>query len=531
MEKRDIRQLLVKKPWKRVRPKGYLSHGQFRGEVYETPADIVSGDIVTQSDFIREFYPSGHKINSPLYYPDIYRETEEPEYDRDGVKTGKMIRKVYCEYVPRYAFAFEQIISLKQIIHLVGNDVQCDFSITKPTEQQNKDYEELRQGWIIKDMEIALYEAVKSEKITADCAVVGYMQDSEFGYKTLSFSNGDVLYPHYDSITGKLKVFARIFSDYDSEGAIMTQWLEVWDEKFLYRFKKNAGNYRTISEKIAGIFNVEGWQKVEKKSHGFEFVPVAYKRNEEGPCWSASRDSIDSYDLSFSQMAHNNEAFGEPILVLQSSEEGDGMDVQHGLNGTIKTLSMDEKSNAKYLEGQSAADSYMKQLETLYKMIYEQSFAVIPPQMKSGDLPGVALKLLYSPAYEKAMSDASEWQPFLNDLVRIFTYGYGIEKEKTIDYTNLPLKWWIKPYIHVNESAVVQDLATAVQNGFLSKQTASERNATYSSVGEWDRLIKESKEEEKADLLYQIKLNETKVDTAAQGGSEEAETKIDSKTE
>lgn len=520
----DKRQLLVKKPWRRIRPDGYLAHGEYSADG-SMPMDSVTALNQTQGDFLREYYPSGHKINSTLHYPDIYREAEEPEYDSYGEKTGRMIKRLYVEYVPRYAFAFEQIISLKQIIHLTGNDVQCDFSITNPTEAQSADYEELRQGWIIKDMEIALYEAVKSEKITADCAAVGVISDNEFSIRTFSFKNGDVLYPHFDPMSGKLKVFARMFSDYDSEGAKMTDWLEVWDDNFLYRYKRNVGNYRTAKDLIAGIFGVDGWQKVEKAPHGFPFIPVAYKRNDDGPCWSASRDSIDSYDLSFSQMAHNNEAFGEPILVLQSSDEGGGTEIQHGLNGTIKTLSMDEKSNAKYLEGQSAADSYTKQLETLYKMIYEQSFTVIPPQMKSGDLPGVALKLLYSPAYEKAMADAAEWQPFLNDLVKIFTYGYGMEKGKTIDYSNLPLKWWIKPYIHINESAVVQDLAVSVQNGFLSKQTASERNAVYSSVGEWERIVRESKEEEKADLLYQLKLDRNKVDTAAEGGSQSEENK------
>lgn len=518
---KNTRQLTVKKPWSVVRPDGYIMHGEYYAHTLETPPDPLKKDIMTQGDFLREFYPSGHKINSPLWYPDIYREIEEPLRDEHGEPTGKMARRLYKECVPRYAFAFEQIISLKQIIHLTGNDVQCDFSITEPSEAQSSDYEELRQGWIIKDMEIRLYEAVKSEKITADCAVVGYLEDGEFGSMALSFKNGDILYPHY-GLNGRLKEFARVFTDYDSEGEAMTEWMEVWDERNLCRYKRSGKAYRSLKEKIAGWLGSEGWEKVEEKAHGFPFVPVAYKRNDDGPCWSASRDSIDSFDLSFSQMAHNNEAFGEPILIFQNSEGGE-IDVQHGLNGTIKTLSMDDKSKASYLEGQSASESYMKQLDMLYKMIYEQSFTVIPPQMKSGDLPGVALKLLYSPAYEKAMADASEWQPFLNDMVRIFTYGYGVEKGKTIDYMGLPLKWWIKPYIHINESAVVQDLATAVQNGFISRQTASERNAAYSSVGEWDRIIRESKEEEKADLLYQIKLNRSKVDTAAPGGSEGGE--------
>lgn len=490
MEKVNTREILTRRPWQIIRPS---RQGDEENKV----------DIMTEADMLRQYYPTGHIINSAAYYPDIYREVYEDKIDSNGEPTGEKIRRVYKECVPRYAFAFQQIIALKQLIHLSGNDVQCDIGIDKPTEGQKKDYQDIRQAWVMKDMETALYEAEKGEKIVAHSAIVGYLDNGQFGAKTLSFLNGDRLYPHFDSLTGKLKAFARTFSDYDSDGSEMTQWLEVWDEKYLYRYKRNVGGARSVSDIIADIFRVDGWQRVDKKPHGFPFVPVAYKRNDSGPCWIMSQDSIDAYDLSFSQMAHNNEAFGEPILMLQ--DDGEGIDIQHGLNGTIKTLSMSSESKAQYLEGQSASESYQKQLDTLYKMIYEQSFAVIPPEVHSGDLPGVAVKLLYSPALEKAMCDAAEWQPFLNTLSEIFLYGYGIERGKTIDYTSLPLKWWIKPYIHINESAVVADLATAVQNGFLSKQTASERNAAYSMVSEWDRIVSERKEEEKADLLYQIK--------------------------
>ena len=133
-------------------------------------------------------------------------------------------------------------------------------------------------------------------------------------------------------------------------------------------------------------------------------------------------------------------------------------------------------------------------------MIYEQSFTVIPPELKSGDLPAAALKILYSPAYEKATTDSAEFQPFLNDLVSIFAYGYGLEVENTLAFASLPMKWWIKPYVHVSESAMVQDLATSVQNGFLSRQTATEKISMYSTVSEWDRIMKEQNEKRKAEM-------------------------------
>lgn len=501
MRTRDIK---TRRPWRIVRPRGYLTHGSpFASENEPAmPTDNIFADILTQADMLRQFYPSGHIINDPTVYPDIYREQREPVYDAEGNDTGKTVRRIYKESVPRYAFAFQQIIALKQLIHLTGNDIQFELNTAKPTNKQQNDYNEYREGWVVKGMELAFCECVKSEKITADAAFAGFIEDGVFGWRTFSYKTGSTLYPHYDN-RGKLKLFARSFYDYDEEGEIIVEWLEVWDDKYLTRMKKTGLKYQNIFEKILGAIGASGYQVVSRKAHGFPFLPVAYKRNDDGPCWLPSQDSIDSYDLSFSQMAHNNQAYGEPILVFMG--EGENYDVQHDLNGTVKSISMSSEDKVDYLQSQSASESYMKQLDTLYKMIYEQSFAVIPPELRSGDLPGVAIKLLYSPALEKAMSDASDWQPFLDDMVRIFTFGYGLENEKTLDYSNLPMRSWIKPYVHINESAVMADLATGVNAGFVSRQTASERAPEYTSVGEWERITKEQKEQQAADMLYQIK--------------------------
>lgn len=496
----NTREIKTKRPWKRVLPQGYMQHGIFKfGDDFTPPVENLQYAIVTQADFLKEYYPSGHAINDEHYYPDIYRSTAEPIYDADGNDTGRSKTVTYKECVPRYAFAFQQIITTKQLVHLCGNDIQFELNVAEPTQEQQDDFKVFREGWLGKDMEVAFYEAAKAVKITGDGAVVGYLHDGKFGFKALSYLNGDLLYPHYDSITGKMILFARSYSDYDNEGEMMTEWLEVWDKTTLKRFKRSGDKYKSFKEKILNLFNIDGYELVSNEIHGFPFVPVAYKRSEDGACWFASQDSIDAYELSFSQMAHNNQAFGEPILYLQ----GENVEMVHDINGTLKTLTLGTEDKAGYLESQSASDSYMKQLETLYKMIYEQSFAVIPPELRSGDLPAAALKILYSPAYEKAICDAAEYQTFLNDLVEIFSYGFGVEMEKTIDFSNLPIKWWIRPYIHVNESAIVSDLAMAVQNGFISKETATERIAFYGTVGEWDRIMKEYKQQQEADLLYE----------------------------
>ena len=493
----NFRELKTKKAWKRVLPDAVgavnIADGHY-SEDWESKEEFK-----TQKDFMREFYPSGHKINSPVYYPDIYREERSEIYDESGNPTGQFSTRIYKESVPRYSFAFQQVLRVKRLTHVCGNDTQCEFAFEDATEEQRSLYTRLRGGWLTKDMEVRLYEAYKSVFATGDAAVIFYLENGNLNAKTLSYEDGYTLYPHYDRY-GKLECFAFSYYSYDSDGNAVAEFLEVYDDTYRTVLKKGLGKYKSFKERIKGVFKIDGYSLVEQVEHKFNEVPVAYVRNDEGPCWSASQSCIEGYEISFSQMAHSNQAFAFPILTLQ----GDNVDVQHDLNGTIKSMTMDPDSKAGYLQTGSASESFMKQLDTLERLIYELSFAVKPPELRSGDLPAAALKILYSPAYEKAISDANFFQPFLNDVTRLFTYGYGIEIKDTIGIDNLDVKWWIKPYVHINWTTTISDLAMAIQNGFISRETASERIQEYATVGEWDRILKEQKEAQQNQLKVEL---------------------------
>lgn len=509
----NLKEIKVKRPWKRIKSDGYMMNGAVRADLaLNAPQDFLWYRIVTQGDFLRELHPSGHAINNELYYPDIIKEEIYEIRDENGNETGQQGKRYYKELVPRYAFAFQRVILVKQLVHLCGNDIQFDINVDDPTEAQEQTFSQIRKGWLKKNMEVAFYESAKSVKSTGDAAFVGYLDKGTFRWMVLSFLNGDTLYPHYDA-AGRLSLFARGYTDTDEEGMELTDWLEVWDEKMFYRFRRNGRDNQGIKDYVLKAFGLSGYKMVESKPHGFESIPVSYMRDEEGPCWSDSQDSIDGYEMSFSQMAQNNQAFGFPILYLQGENV---MPMQHDMNGSIKILTMGVDDKAGFLNQPSGSESYQRQLEFFYKMIYEQSFTVIPPELKSGDLPAAALKILYSPAYEKAMTDAQEYQKFLDGMVQIFLYGYGIENESTVDFANLPMVAWIDPYVHVNNSAVMADLAVGVQNGFVSRQTASKKASFYTDMGEWDKIIREAKQQQEADLLYQMEMN--KADKAGETG-------------
>ena len=520
-----LRDICTKKPFVRIVAKGHYAHGEIQGETIEnavTP-DSLTHRIVTQEDFMRELDPCGHLINDKEYYHDIWRQNTA-----DGPDKGKW----YLEEVPRYAFAFQQVILIKHLTHLCGNSIQFELADKNDDENSRKVYNAFKRGWSEKNMETAWFYVAKSVKATGDGAFVGFLDNGKYGWKTFSFLNGDRLYPHYDLKTGRMNVFARTYSNYDENGNVIRRYIDVWDDTYYYRYSANGDSTGKLADKaknkLKGIFNIGGYSLEYQEPHNFLSIPVAYKRDDWGPCWTFAQETIDNYEMAFSRMAQNDHDFGLPIMYVkgEGSEEVSKEDMSYA----SKVFFLPSDGEMGFLQKQDASNAYKIELETLEKQIYTQSFTVKPPELKSGDLPGVAIKLLYSPAVEKAMSDAKEYDEFIDKMVDIFQYGYGVESEMRLKFATTNISHYIKPYVHQNDTELTNNLAMQVQNGFLSKQTASEKS-TYATPQEWDRILKEKKNEQMMDLLLQqqtLQLDNTPETT--DNGNDEEDTNADADT-
>ena len=126
----------------------------------------------------------------------------------------------------------------------------------------------------------------------------------------------------------------------------------------------------------------------------------------------------------------------------------------------------------------------------------------MPPEVKSGDLPGVAIKLIYSPSLDRAMIDAKEFDHVIDDVQELFTYAFGIQEKALTAYQSLNILSYIVPYIHQNTAELINNLVQATAAGILSKETGSELT-TYGKNYEFAKITAEAKEQEKADMLYQ----------------------------
>lgn len=372
-----------------------------------------------------------------------------------------------------------------------------------------------RQGWLDMSMEYNFYEAVRGIKIVGDAAIVGYFdQQGRACARTLSYLNHDTLYPHTNNVTGEMEIFARKYFDIDEEGKFTTEFVEVWDDKYLYRAKRGVANSATskILQRIKEVFGISGYQIYEVKEHGFDFCPVAYYREDEGACFLPSQSTIETYEEAFSYFCENNRAYAFPIMW----SKGDGVHFNADeLTGAVKYIEIeDTDGQVGFMDKPEVSAAYNTQLKLLYDMIYEQSFSVKPPELKSGDLPGVAIKLLFSPAIELAINDSQKLQPFINQLIRIVKFAYGFQENCQASLMGLNINAWIEPYIHQNDTELMTNLATGIQNEFISRQTASERAAKYAKNDEAERVLNEYVRKKEIDARFELEKqrNETELE-------------------
>lgn len=505
--KLDFKEILVRKPIFKVLPSdSNVKFQTYQGSGMSEPDDPLKLEVYTQSEMLRQFYPSAHKINNPIIYPDVWKEAPVPG------KPGK--KRYFRQPITRTAFAFQRVIKVKRTTHTCGNDMQFELASNEKDEKKTLidtlNLLNFKEGWLTMGMEQRFYEAVDSINTVADAAVVGYFDDEGNPCtKTFSFLDGDKLYPHYDHITGDLTLFARKYHDLDEDGKATTEWVEVWDDTYIYRAKRSVSGSDVV-EKIKGIFGLNGFKMVgEPKKHGFPFIPVAYHVNPEGPAWAFSQDTIEHYEEAMSYFFENNKAYAFPIFFAK----GKGVKLSGNMNGSVKAVAIsDPKGEAGFLNQADVSNSYNTLLIKLYDLIYEQSFAVKPPELKSGDLPGVAVKLLFSPAIEQAIADANRLQGFVEQLVKIVKYGWGFKLNQPATLMSLHINAWIEPYIHQNDSELMQNLRIGVQDGFISKQTAAERASKYTKNDEVSRLLKEYKQKQELDLLFEVRKKKAEVE-------------------
>lgn len=495
-----VKDLLTKKPFFR------LANGGREAQDYNKPQFVdtmkyaerrLQGNVMAQADYLEEYYPSSHRVMSNFYFPEFFNYTTELGDD------GKEEIKFHREETFRVGSTLQCVITAQQLVHLCCNDIHWELTDENIASRTEELYKEYKKGWLQKNMEVDFYLMAESVKITGDGAIVFYLSDGKLGTKTLSYLYGDTLYPHIDPMTGNMNKFVRKFSSYDETGKETISWVEVWDDEYLTRYKQTTAGIKGTMNKIKDYIGLDGYEVVFRQRHGFTHCPVVYLRDKNnGPCWNHVQLLIDDYEVALSYFAKNNAGTALPAYKMK----GDDIDIEGDPLGRIRAFTMGKDDDVSILQPQGLSENYTKYIDYLLTEIFQGAFIVKQPELKSGDTPTGTMKLYYAPSLDKAELDAKDYQRVVTEMQSLFCEGYGTENGAVTEFLNLNdrLYGWIIPFIHENNSSLIADLVNAKTAGILSAESATEHNP-YANNGEFRRITAESKKEQEADRLYQLK--------------------------
>lgn len=161
----------------------------------------------------------------------------------------------------------------------------------------------------------------------------------------------------------------------------------------------------------------------------------------------------------------------------------------------------DKEGDAKFMEKADASESFKLQLEETVKHIQLASFTVFNTDNITGDVSGVALKIRYSPAIEKAINDKHFLNGSIDEMVELFKEGYGVEMERTLDYKKLDLRGEIQIYIHQSDTETFNNVVLGVNSKTLSRETGSSV-LPYAVADEMARL----ENQKQKDMEYELEM-------------------------
>lgn len=454
-----LKQITTKEPFKRIKPYTQLSGEVYNGDKIEVDLPNNTWDIIPQEKFLSEINPSGHIVNT---------RADKRVNNEDGTFS-------HYQPVAKIAVPIQKIIATKQKIHLTSKDIL--FTLTEPdrTPDKEKTFILFKQAWKDKNMHVAIAKAVESWLETGDAALYFYRDGGKLGWKDFGFKNNDILLPHYDYY-GNLNLFGRLYQGIDEDGKVISK-LDVFDKETITTYTKRSS---LLGSALLGEWKMEG----KPKSHGFNQIPICYKRSND-ICSGDVQKLIDSFEEAFSNMSENNRYYANSILFVKGV-----INSLPNRDNQAKVLQGDKDTDAKFLATPESNQAQMNELEMLLKHIFMGSFtvSVSPETVKSsGDLPGITVKLLFSPAIEKALESAKELDGFIDKAVSLFKEGYGIEAKSSSNFENLKVRGEIDIYVPQNDAELVHTLNESVGYGSLSKETASEVNPLGIN-GEYERI-------------------------------------------
>ncbi len=413
---------------------------------------------VTQTKFLNEYYPSGHKIFDRSWYKDIAIKDEKGNF------LG--FYEVNRISVPIQAMTIDVILA-----HLLGNKIH----IVDGTLKENPALPLYKEYWVTKNMDTAIYEFMKSSLALGDSALLFYREDGELKWQVLSFFNQDEFNMEYDKY-GKPY---RFYKYYDNK-------VDVYDKEYVTTYTRSTT-----------------WEQEKREAHGFRGLPVVYHKREDGAFWTRSQSNIENMELMLSRLSEDNRKKFKSLYHMKTHDP-DSVVTQS--TGTTDLIITDSDGDFKLVNGADISTQFKFEFETQLELIYNSLGIVFPKHKSSGDMPTGSMKMMFYPTERIVMSLIHEYDASIDAMNAIVMQGFVSENtSQTTNITKGNIRASIRMFTPQDDSSKVDSIVKLKQANVISGETASDESP-YASNNEEIR----KKREKDAEIEHERKLDNTR---------------------
>ena len=434
---------------------------------------------ITQDDYAAELDPYMHSVLFDENIPAICVKTKDSGDGAVDVKFAKM------------AFPFQRIIMEKQTLHMSCLPLKFTIASQKPTDAMQNDFVLFKDYWDLRNQDVMKVKAVATAKSYGEVGLLYYLdRHGEVKSRILSYEDGYVICSHNDE-NGDRMLECVYYKDEDGDECI-----DCWDEKYHYRITEDA----------------DGNPHIDRTVHGFPEIPLVTKRS--SVAWENGQSEIEGYERAANIDNVIDNKWGWGLLYVKGKIDSNAKKIAGNI--VLNDISTDPStSDAKFLDPPSAKEANAK-FEQRFKQIQIATGTtfILPSDIHtSSDTSGVAVQMTQSLDIQTAENGITEWQNFVDKMVRLFKAGlakelvnHNVKADAVTEFAKLRINATMLIWKPFSEAEYSQMLCTMKNSGILSQRTAIEQ----STIGRPDEVERVKKEEREALELEIEKTRRTK---------------------
>lgn len=422
------------------------------------------------ADFIREYYPSGHKIYDKSIYPDLFYKIDEKSSLGKSV-AEKNNGKSAFKQIPRkrISMPIQQDATRVILSHIFGNPISHKDISQEQNDESNKRMALFKNLWTYYNMDNYVRDFFGKSLICGDASLfLSINSRKEIVGKVLSYIDKDNIAVKQDR-SGEVLAIYRKYTAKDENNEI-NSYVDV------------------ITTDYTATYTDSG-ELVEEKPQLFSFLPAVYHKRRDGAWWSFTQSNIEELEEEISVLTQDNKAKAKGKYFM-STTTPDRIKLQTFAESDVFVA--DKDSDMKFINPTTLSDAFKYTMEENKEIITKSLGYIFPKVQVSGDMPTGSMKAQFFPTERICMEFINEFAPIVDEVSWIFQQFVDI-LYPNIGIGEMKISSKIKLFSPTDNLSMLTAFADAYSKGSATPRSIVNNNTEYFDNYDLEYLMERDK--------------------------------------